>query len=213
MRSFVHQQRDGFVCFDGGASHTGGGHLERWCGKGWWHLPLLGHGGSLARTALRVVPGFGLAALVLSHGGKNQPLALVLRNAFSFFLCYSSFPGDFLGFINDCISLRHDSCSFTSSRVNLESGQAKMLNPSFLLPLVLWPPPCFPISTACIAITRGLAFSLQDWAEIQVLYRAKQISSILARQSKMLEHMWFLLADFSPSLMVGLSVKFPLKYA
>lgn len=144
---------------------------------------------------------------------EKPALSSSLEECSLFFLSYFSFPGDFLGFINDCISLRHDSCSFTSSRVNLESGQAKMLNPSFLLPVLLWPPLSFPISAACIAITWGLAFSLQDWAEIQVLYRAKQISSILARQSKMLEHMWLLLADFSPSLMFGRSVKFPLKYA
>ena len=76
-------QRDEFACFDGGTSHTRGGLLlERICGKGWWHLPLLGKEGNLARAATRIVPEFGLAARALSRDGKNLPLTLVLRNAF-----------------------------------------------------------------------------------------------------------------------------------
>lgn len=102
----------------------------------------------MARTALRAVPEFGLVALGLPPSGKNLPLTLVL----GFFLLLV-FPRRLPWVYNDCISLQHDSCSFTSSRVNLKSGQAKMLNLFFLLPVVLWPPPSFPVSTACIAIT------------------------------------------------------------
>lgn len=141
--------------------------------------------------------------------GKDLPLTPVLRNAFC---CCFSFPGDLSGFINDCISLQCDSCSFTSSHVNLESGQAEMLD---LSPLSLGSlaPSSLPYINGLYCHNLRISFSLQEWAEIQVLYWAKQISSILARQSKMLKHTCFLLAEFSPNLTFGCSVRFPLKFA
>lgn len=65
--------------------------LERWCGKGWWHLALLGQGGSLARTALREVPEFGLLALGLTQWEKPA-LSSSLEECFFFFLMLLLFP-------------------------------------------------------------------------------------------------------------------------
>lgn len=186
------------------------GTLERVWGKGWWLLPLQEQEINPRGAAIQSAS-VGSDCTVSCAVGKTCPLTSVLKNAFCCCCCFS-FPGDLPGFINDCISLQCDSCIFTSSRVNLESGQAEMLDlspPS----LGFLAPSSHPHINRLYCHNVRISFSLQEWAEMQVLYWAKQISSILARQSKMLQHMCFLLAEFSPNLTFGCSVRFLLKYA